>query len=108
MTAESARFIKQLCAMMAAPNFKGVPETMFCPLSVVKDFAQASILQFLVMKDCDGGWEVQDGAFPPPASTVSSDLFSYPDETKMTIVLVHSGVSWDLIVPLPGQVDAFW
>lgn len=57
MSADSKSFMVKLTGLISAPGFKGVGESMYCPLTLLKDFARASnSLQFLVMKSCEGKW----------------------------------------------------
>ena len=94
---------------MSTPNFKGVQEDMYCPLTLVKDLAQASpSLQFLVMSQCEGGFVLQEGAFGPPQPEVKGQYFTYPNKNKTLIVLLHVGVEWNLLVPIKGREEEFW
>lgn len=55
MTESSTNFIRELAAMITAPDFAGVSSSMYVPITVLKDFAQANTtLQFLIMAECEG------------------------------------------------------
>jgi len=109
MAAESAAFIKKLTALIKSPTFTGVHSSMYCSLIFLKDYAKACLSQqFLVMKKCKGGWELQEGAFGPPPPGVKAEYFGYPDPRKQLVVLLHEGIMWDLLVPVRGHEDEFW
>ena len=54
-----------------------------------------------------GGWEIAEGAFGPPPPNAKRQLFSFYDEQKKLVVLLHRDVRWDLLVPIQGQERAF-
>ena len=113
MSTSSKEVLRALQAKVEAKRLKKLSEDMYVPLSVIKDFAMGHEgIQFVIMKSCsdEQGFDLREAAFaPPPASsTIDKDFITYPDFNKKSIVLNHDDVMWDLLVPIPGQEDAFW
>ena len=108
MSTRSRDLITQQKTLFDDPNFERLDREFYVTLETVKDYAlTSSSLQFLIMKSCDDGWELVEGAFgPPPAE--KADYFSYPNDGKTLIVLQYETDAWDLLVPRTGKEEEFW
>ena len=62
---------------------------------------------FTIFNLLSGGWNLLDGAFGPPPPGSKDPLFSFYDDKKKMVVLLHRDVRWDLVVPVKGQERAF-
>ena len=104
--------MKSLSDAISTDNFEPVGKELFCPTELLTDMVSAHAgIQFVVMHPAKDGYVLVDGAFPLPRlnSTAGKQGYQmYPDDSRVTIVILHDVDAYDLLVPTSKHVQTFW